>query len=182
MRISGVYQIQSIIKPQRIYIGSAISIYKRWREHLSDLKLNKHHSPQLQRHFNKYGEADLQFSILSGCDQNDLLKIEQYFIDSHNPFFNTCKVAGSTLGNHWIMSQKGKQNISNAHKGKKHSEQHRKNISKALKGRVFSEEQRNNMGKSKIGKKYWLGKHQSDEAKEKVRKARIAYWMNKKLA
>ena len=61
---TGIYKIVSKIRPDRMYIGSSINIPKRWREHISNLKKNKHHSKQLQNHFNKYGEADLQFSIL----------------------------------------------------------------------------------------------------------------------
>jgi len=98
MKISGIYKIQSKIKPERIYIGSAVYVKNRWNLHLSDLRKNKHHSIKLQRHFNKYGEVDLQFSILLGCEKEDLLKIEQYFIDSYKPYFNNCKIAGSQLG------------------------------------------------------------------------------------
>lgn len=95
---SGIYKIQSNIKPERIYIGSAIHIPDRWAEHLRDLKKNKHHSKKLQYHYNKYGEVDLQFSVLLGCDKEDLIKTEQYFIDSYNPHFNMCKIAGNLMG------------------------------------------------------------------------------------
>jgi hypothetical protein len=37
-RITGIYKIQSIIKPERIYIGSAVYVDKRWKEHLNDLR------------------------------------------------------------------------------------------------------------------------------------------------
>jgi group I intron endonuclease len=94
----GIYKIQSIIKPSRIYIGSAVNITERWRKHLNDLQLCKHCNSRLQNHFNKYGVADLQFSVLIECFLEDLIKNEQCFIDSNNPFFNICKIAGSTLG------------------------------------------------------------------------------------
>jgi group I intron endonuclease len=97
-KITGIYKIQSAIKPERIYIGSGVNIQRRWWCHLSKLRNNKHENSKLQRHFNKYGEVDFQFSILLGCNENDLIKIEQYFIDSYNPFFNICKTAGSTKG------------------------------------------------------------------------------------
>jgi hypothetical protein len=38
-KISSIYQIQSKIKPERIYIGSAVNIKHRWGIHLSDLIL-----------------------------------------------------------------------------------------------------------------------------------------------
>lgn len=98
MKISGIYQIQSKIKPERIYIGSAINIHKRWNYHNQDLRRNKHGNIKLQNHYNKYGLADLVFSVLLGCDKEDLIKTEQYFIDSYNPFFNICQKAGNTQG------------------------------------------------------------------------------------
>jgi group I intron endonuclease len=98
MKISAIYKIQSIINPERIYIGSAVDIKNRWGSHLCNLRKNKHDNARLQNHYNKYGESDLSFSILLGCEKVDLIKIEQYFIDSYNPFFNICKIAGNTFG------------------------------------------------------------------------------------
>lgn len=94
----GVYQIKSIIKPTRIYIGSSIDIHCRWDRHLSLLNRNKHHSPKLQNHYNKYGKNDLVFSILVLCEQLDLIITEQYYLDTLKPYFNTCKIAGNSLG------------------------------------------------------------------------------------
>lgn len=98
MKLSCIYKIQSIIKPERCYIGSAICSPKRWNLHLHKLRTNKHENSKLQNHYNKYGESDLQFSILVGCDKEDLIKQEQFFIDIYNPYFNICKKAGSSLG------------------------------------------------------------------------------------
>lgn len=105
MAISGIYKIQSKCKPERCYIGSAINIQNRWSTHLCQLRKNKHGSKKLQNHYNKYGEADLLFSVLLGCDKIDLLKHEQYFIDACNPYFNYCKIAGSVLGVKWKLSK-----------------------------------------------------------------------------
>jgi len=92
--ISGIYQIQSKIKPERIYIGSAVNINHRWECHISDLQLNKHHSKKLQRHFNKYGKDDLVFSVLVTCEKEQLIQFEQYYLDFYHPYFNVCKIAG----------------------------------------------------------------------------------------
>jgi group I intron endonuclease len=115
MKITGIYKIQSIIKPERSYIGSALNISDRWRRHLGTLKRNCHKNIKLQNHFNKYGETDLLFSILLGCEKSDLLKLEQYFIDSYNPWFNICKIAGSNLGIR--LTEKTKQLLSSSLKG-----------------------------------------------------------------
>lgn len=98
MNVSGIYLIKSTINPKRIYIGSAVNIHKRWNYHREDLRKNKHGNQRLQNHYNKYGEYDLQFFILLGCEKEELIRYEQFFIDSYNPYFNICKVAGSRAG------------------------------------------------------------------------------------
>lgn len=133
MKISGIYQICSKVKPERIYIGSAVNIHKRWALHMDDLRKNKHHSRKLQRHYNKYGKEDLQFSVLICCDKNDLIKTEQYYIDSHRPYFNISPTAGSTLGMKFSIEHK--QNLSRAHKGKPMAEETKKKIGDANRGK-----------------------------------------------
>jgi len=118
MRITGIYKIQSKVKPDRIYIGSAINISERWGDHLKKLRKNKHANSKLQSHYNKYKESDLQFSVLLSCERCDLLKTEQYFIDSYNPWFNICKNAGSVLGLKKTIESRKKQ--SELFRGEKH--------------------------------------------------------------
>lgn len=161
----GIYKIESKIKLERIYIGSAANINNRWSCHIKDLRKNKHGNKKLQNHYNKYSESDLQFSILLGCNKIDLVKIEQYYIDSYNPWFNICKIAGSPIGvkrsietkNRMSDSRKGiknhnfgkslslevRQKISNSHKGKLHphkgyvhSKETKQKLSNSLKGRT----------------------------------------------
>jgi group I intron endonuclease len=158
MKISGIYQMQSKIKPIRIYIGSAVNINDRWRCHLKDLKKQKHHSKKLQNHYNKYGESDLQFSILLGCEISDLIRIEQYFLDSHNPYFNTCKIAGSCLGIKRSKETRQKQSL--LKKDKPLSEEHRNAI---------IESKRNVPNWNKGNKGYRAGRKESKETCEKHR-------------
>lgn len=98
MILSSIYQIQSNIKPERVYIGSAVNIQQRWKNHLKLLKGGCHHSIKLQNHFNKYGEQDLWFTVLEDCFKDLLIRREQYYIDILNPWFNIYKTAGSPLG------------------------------------------------------------------------------------
>lgn len=103
-KISGIYKITSITKPDRMYVGSTIDMKKRWGAHLNDLKNNKHRNKKLQRHYNKYGKDDLIFSIIISCDKSELKPIngivrpEQFFIWAYNPYFNICTWAGSSVG------------------------------------------------------------------------------------
>jgi len=118
MRLIGVYKIQSVIKPERVYIGSSCCIEERWICHLKELKYKKHHSHKLQNHYNKYGKNDLVFSIIMCCDEDDLISIEQYFIDSYNPWFNICKIAGRTSGKKHTEEAKKKMSLMRRGKGR----------------------------------------------------------------
>jgi len=134
MILSGVYKIQSKIKPDRVYIGSAVDIKQRWCVHLSRLKNNKHHSIKLQRHYNKYGKDDLLFLVLILCEKkclipiNGEIPIEQYFMDVYKPYFNVCPKAGSSLG--------CKQPLS-----------HRLSVSKRFLGVPFTQEHKDKLSK-----------------------------------
>ena len=124
----GIYKIQSVTKPNKIYIGSAINIENRWYRHLYFLNKRTHENSKLQRHYDKYGIVDLQFSILLiGCDVKDLIYIEQLFLDSYKPWFNICKIANSRLG--VKVSEEVKEKMRSVKKGKKFTEQHKKNMS-----------------------------------------------------
>jgi group I intron endonuclease len=98
MKVSGIYRIESISHPERVYIGSAVWLDNRWWKHLTELRKDKHHSSKLQNHFNKYGESDLVFSIIEPCLPENLIQREQYYIDTLNSYFNIARVAGSQLG------------------------------------------------------------------------------------
>jgi len=132
MKISGIYQIQSKLKPKRIYIGSAVNIKERRITHKSLLKKNNHHNPKLQTHYNKYGESDLQFSILLGCDKEDLIKTEQYFMDFLKPWFNILPKAGNSLGIKRSNETKQKQRLLKL--GIKKSEESNRKRSESMKG------------------------------------------------
>lgn len=53
--MSGVYQIYNTVNGKR-YIGSSIHIEQRFKEHLRNLRANKHVNAHLQCAWNKYGE------------------------------------------------------------------------------------------------------------------------------
>jgi len=173
MKISGIYQIQSKLKPERIYIGSAVNINHRQETHLSDLKLNKHHNRKLQNHYNKYGEIDLQFSVLCECDIEKLIIMEQKYINSYKPFFNINPIAKSRLGAKCSDQtckklgerMKGKK----YHLGIKHSDETKRKMSEAWKKRKpWSDETKEKFRQHMIGNKNTLGTHLSEETKKKI--------------
>lgn len=99
--ICGIYKIQSKIKPDRIYIGSAVKFAARRRSHWHKLLKKCHHSSKLQNHVNKYGIKDLDFIIIEQFEfisKEHLLLREQYFLDFYKPWFNISPTAGNSLG------------------------------------------------------------------------------------
>ena len=82
-RKSGVYQFKNKVN-NKVYIGSSKNIYYRLKDHLKTLHANRHYNNYFQSSWNKYGEENFEFSILELCDVENILIIEQKYIDSNN--------------------------------------------------------------------------------------------------
>lgn len=81
--------IYSISTPRgSMYIGSSHKIERRFSEHKSKLKFNKHHSVRLQNAFKKYGD-DLKCEIVHVCNPSELDEKEQEYINKLNSNLNT---------------------------------------------------------------------------------------------
>lgn len=50
-----IYAIQHNVT-KKMYIGKTKDVYKRYYQHLCELRLGKHRSPEMQEDFNKYGK------------------------------------------------------------------------------------------------------------------------------
>lgn len=128
MSNGGIYEIRNLLN-NKIYIGSAVNLIKRKANHFSDLRLNKHRNTHLQNSFNKYGKENFKFKVLINCFAEDLIKLEQDFINFLNPKYNICRIAGSQLG--LKRSVESKERMRKAQSGKKQSDEHIINRSKA---------------------------------------------------
>lgn len=186
-KISGIYKISSKCKPERCYIGSSTNIYKRWNDHTRDLYDQKHHSPKLQNHYNKYKSEDLLFSIIITCSPEELIKNEQFFIDSMNPYFNIAPKAGNCLGKRHTEEAKAKMRASMKGrvpwnkgtkglqvswiKGKHLSELTKQKIREWHTGRHPSEESRHKMSERLKGNKHTLGYVATEETRKKISEA-----------
>jgi group I intron endonuclease len=107
--MTGIYKIVSKVHPDRIYVGSAIKFNVRFNEHRCLLKKDRHHSPKLQCHFNKYGMDDFVFEVIESFEfisKEHLLLREQYYIDLFKPWFNINLKAESRMGVKMTEEQK----------------------------------------------------------------------------
>lgn len=77
--ISGVYRIY-FKKTGQSYYGSSSNIWRRWNEHRSYLRRNKHANEKLQFCWNNSIEEDVLFEVLIKCKKNEFESIERNFI------------------------------------------------------------------------------------------------------
>lgn len=158
-----IYKIENIITKD-CYIGSETNDNSRWRQHISRLRRNCHHSIYLQRAFNKYGEINFLFSLIeTGINDNkDLLEREQYYIDSEKSKYNMCRIAGNTSGILKTKEQKDKlasisrklyysNNKSDVFtmKNKQHSDKSKAKIGASNKNKIITDEMKSKISKSK---------------------------------
>ena len=167
----GIYKIQSKVHPERIYIGSSVNIRKRLNEHRRKLFINEHDSPKLQDHFNKYFWQDLDCSIIEECEKDNLIQREQHYIDTLNPWFNICRIAGNCLYKKHTEETKRKLKIARNKRGPfggwHHTEETKKIWSEQRKGRKNSLESIAKTAEKNRGKK------RTDEFKERMRLMKI---------
>jgi len=81
-KIRGIYKIKNITN-NKVYIGSSVNIHKRWEEHKTKLRNNKHHSYKLQRAWNKYGQDNFIFETIDifNGEIKELRELEQDYLD-----------------------------------------------------------------------------------------------------
>jgi group I intron endonuclease len=179
---SGIYSIKSLTNG-RIYIGSAINMANRIFEHTRKLKQNNHCNIYLQNTWNKYGENDLEFSVLYFCKEEDLLKNEQKFIDEYKEkvgwdnMFNINPTAGSSLG--CECSQETKDKISISQTGK---EAWNKGLTKETDERVKKYADKLNgmhTWENREHPKGFLGKTHTEEEKQKISESMQIVTQNK---
>lgn len=179
---SGIYTIFNTLDG-KFYIGSAVHLAQRFRQHKSGLRLNKHGNSRLQNSWNKYGEDSFKFEIIYECPTNLLLEEEQKFIDNLHPYFNICKIAGSRLGQKMNEESKLLMSLSKIGKpghwkDKTLTEDHKKKLSEAKKGKrpsnfgiPMSEEQKQKLREANLGKiSPMKGKPLPERQKENLRK------------
>jgi len=85
--ITGIYKILNKTN-NKVYIGSATDIKKRWRDHKWYLNHNFHHNSHLQSAWNKYGVDNFEFSIIVECTIDELLIKENDCIKIHDSLNN----------------------------------------------------------------------------------------------
>lgn len=78
-----IYWIRNMVNG-KFYVGSSTQRYVRWRTHKKKLRSNTHHCPHLQAAWNKYGEANFEFSVVERVlTEVDLHAAEDRWLSEH---------------------------------------------------------------------------------------------------
>lgn len=168
----GIYAIKNI-RNGKVYIGSAINLKDRFKQHKSYLFSGRHTNQKLLRAYNKAGEKELAFRIIEFCSIEDRLSVEQKWIDYYDCVekgYNILTKAGSNLGYKHSPDNVKQRNETRKQKGWFISdatrEKRKQLMSEALKGRKFSED---TLEKMRIAAK----KRMTPKMREKISKSNI---------
>lgn len=135
--LSGIYIITNKITNKH-YIGQAVFLKRRLRDHRYSLRGNRHHNFYLQSSWNKHGEEAFSFEILELCPVEDLVAREIEWTTFFKPagVYNIGTIEAPMLGRRHTpeaiqkmrrpKSKEVKEKISAALSGKKHSKEHAK--------------------------------------------------------
>lgn len=110
-----IYKI-TCSKNNKFYIGSAMNTHRRWIKHRSALKKGYHHNKHLQSAWDKYGENCFNFEILEECEEEQLIKREQFWLDKTECYkrevgFNKASVASNNTNSkrYTVIDPDGKE-------------------------------------------------------------------------
>lgn len=201
-RITGIYCIRNTVTA-KLYVGSSISVIKRWGDHKRDLRLGKHDNSYLQRAWSKHGEDSFEFMLIEECLLGDCTILEQYYIDLYETTdrskgYNIRLVADSNVGLKRTDETKAKIGAASANRsietraklsaaatGKVATDESKKKVSESLKAAYasgkrrkptdVSEETRKKMSLAKLGKKQTL-EHAANAARARTGKIRRKRW------
>ena len=154
--MKGVYKILNKVTGD-FYIGStSISFSRRFTQHKSDLKKNKHRNIYLQRAYNKYGLNNFDFIIVEIIeDDSKILEREQFYLDL-KPKYNLATIAGNSAKGRKLSPEEierirqrfiGKPSWN---KGLKFSSESRKKMSESKKGKTSPNKGKTGISKNQI--------------------------------
>lgn len=175
INISHVYCILNIFTNKR-YVGSTIRLASRKRQHLHELRKNKHVCKIMQDEFNTYGESSFRFITLEEVktfERDDLFIREQYWIDLYKPEYNNLSVAGKYIGD-YIRTKEAKEKRRKNMLGRKPSAETRAKMSAShranpRRGYKLTNEQKEHLSKINMGENNpnW-GIGRSEETRKKI--------------
>lgn len=126
-----IYKIENLING-KVYIGQTIQDpKKREQAHLRDLRRKKHRNIHLQNSFNKHGESNFKFTVLNYATAKEVIdRLEDDYIQYYGCLNNSKGYNLMSGGSHGSPSIETRKKMSEAHKGKKLSDETKYKVSK----------------------------------------------------
>lgn len=107
-----IYEIKNKKNDKR-YIGRSNSKH-RWYQHLSGLRLNRHHSYHLQYAWNKYGEDNFEFNVIDNADSiEELVELEIFYTLKYKSWDRDFGYNINIGGVHYDVSEATRQKLRN---------------------------------------------------------------------
>lgn len=137
----GIYVYRFKLDISKIYIGSAVNIAQRFRQHRYRCSIYKGNNSKFYNlEKKKYGWNNIEYGILEKLSGKDtyinkgiLLDREQYYLNKYSPSLNINKIAGSILG--YKHTEENKLKFSSIHIGKSYQ----KTLTGKLRAKVTKE-------------------------------------------
>jgi group I intron endonuclease len=145
-----VYKATSIIDG-KIYVGQTIVGLKTRRECHVNAALAERDNNYFHNSIRKHGKDNFEWEIIGYANSKSALDdLEIYYIKELKSFekgYNLTEGGGGMTN--YVMTEEHRKNLSESHKGYKHTDEQRRKISKSLTGRPVSEYTRKlQMGKN----------------------------------
>ena len=168
----GIYMIQNKVN-NKMYIGQAVDIEKRWRDHRRNLTNRCNENRHFINAWKRDGEENFEFTILLECEESDLNMYEEYYIFelmTYDPRVGYNKNYGGKSGR---PTKETKRKLSEAKKGKQLSEEHKRKLSESQRGKQLSEETKRKISEANKGENNPnYGTQLSEETKRKISEAK----------
>lgn len=105
-KVSCIYCIENTTNNKK-YIGQALDLDERYKEHTYELRSGTHFNKELQNEIVEFGPRNFEFYVLEYCKEDELDKKEIYWISYYDTFRNRTNGYNLTGGG----SGKGKEKI-----------------------------------------------------------------------
>lgn len=112
----GIYAIKCA--DGRSYVGASVDASARWSTHRYALKRGSHRNKLLQKAWDEMGESAFTFAILERVDSQDILSVEQKWMDrlaAEGGIFNRYAAHGTRDGS--VHTDKVRRKMSRSHTG-----------------------------------------------------------------